>query len=701
MIRRGYIAKFVMMVVCLWAATAVAAGSDEAVSDSGTTGQPPAVEGVTEEQTFEEPPEPPPEPPPEQPLQNMEIETHRIAEASAGYRFVGTRDSGVRAAEYDYLHSSLAGGARLTHLGKDLKLDVDGAFLNTEDYFANLMADYGGYYRLTARTESLFHNLDHVTSDLGIFDDPDRAARYGVSTRRDSIQFRYKLHDYPIHLNLSHWLIDREGTQQRRYADFSFEDYYHNILIPTEPPIVPGSKLYFRSRSVKQVSSEGTAGFDAHLGPVNVVYSFLFREFDNGESTPIHEYKALTGPSEHNEDPESRYYSHTVKLYTSPAGGITGAASYTHGRRENLSSLTSVVGAANVKDTIQNAAGDFTYSPCAWFTTAIKYRHLTIDRDTPSTLFIPSLSTQTVTLRQGIDTRKDTISANLTIRPNMLMSVNGEYQGIFQHRSNTGTTDPKTMWNLPEDSDTHKGILTVLFRPIKGFRLRGLYEYTTTNNPLYDSDPEQKHEGRLLATYTNSSRWGASANYRIAREWNDRISRTTHPELLDSPETYVLPRDRNFVHASVGFWVSPIDRFTVSGNFGYLRTRAEQAVLFATVFNGMNAATEYVSQGEIYSVNAAYHASEQLDLSLAYQLVHSRSTFKPGRTTSDGTPTDGISELSRIKTVEHSLSARADYRLMKHFGCSLDYTYRAYDNRLSSEGDGAVHEVTALLKTSW
>lgn len=672
-----------MMVVCLWTATAVAAGSDEAVSDSGTTGQPPAVEGVTEEQTFEEPPE--------QPLQEMEIETHRIAEASAGYRFVGTRDSGVRAAEYDYLHSSLAGGARLAHLGKDLKLDVDGAFLNTKDFSANLMADYGGYYRLTARTESLYHNLDHLTGNV-IFTDLNPSDRYGVSTRRDSIQFRYKLHDYPIHLNLSHWLIDRQGSQQLRYADFDFTDYYFGLK---------QSQLYSRSRSVNQLSHEGTAGFDAHLGPVNVVYSFLFREFDNGESTPIHKYKALAGPAEHNEDPESRYYSHTVKLYTSPAGGITGAASYTYGRRENLSSLTSVVGADNVKDTIQNAAGDFSYSPCAWFTAAIKYRHLTIDRDTPSTMFIPSLSTPTVTLRQGIDTRKDTISANLTIRPNMLMSVNGEYQGVFQHRSNTGTTDPNTMWNLPEDSDTHKGILTVLFRPIKGFRLRGLYEYTTTNNPLYDSDPEQKHEGRLLATYTNSSRWGASANYRIAREWNDRISRTTHPGLPDSPEPYVLPRDRNFVHASVGFWVSPIDRFTVSGNFGYLRTRAEQAVLFATVFNGMNAATEYVSQGEIYSVNAAYHATEKLDLSLAYQLVHSRSTFKPGSTTSDGTLTDGISELSRIKTVEHSLSARADYRLMKHFDCSLDYTYRAYDNRLSSEGDGAVHEVTALLKTSW
>lgn len=682
-IRRGYITRFVVTMACLFATAGASVAAEADGADSAQLS--PVVGEQAEDIIFLEPPE--------QSEPELEVEAHRHVEASAGYRFVGTRDSGGRAAEYDYLHSSFAGDARLVHLGKDLKLDVDGAFLNRKDYVANFMFDYAGYYRLTARTESLYHNLDHLTSDGGIFDDLDPSARYGITTRQDAVQFRYKLRDYPIHLNLSHWLIDREGTQQLRYADFSFDDYYGGAGL---------SQLRSRSRRIDRSSHEGTAGFDAHLGPVNVVYSFQFRQLNDRESTPVDNYLALSsGLAEHNDNPESRYYAHTVKLYTSPAGGMTGAASYSYGRRENRSSLASVVGADKARDIIQNAAGDFTYSPCAWFTAALKYRHLEIDRDTPSTLLVASLAPSTVEPRQGIDTRRDIISANLTIRPNLLFSVNGEYRGTFQHRDNTGTADPARMWNLPENSDTHRGTLTVLFRPFKGLRLRGLYEYTATDNPLYDSDPERKHEGRLLATYTNSTRWGVSANYRIAREWNDHITWTTHPDPPTGSETYVLPRNRHFVHAALGFWVSPVERFTVSGNFGFLRTRAEQALLFARVLNDYDAAAEYISQGEIYSVNAAYQATEKVDLSLVYQQVRSRSVFRPDSLTSGGAPTGGVSELSRIKTLEHSLSARVDYQLAKNFGCALDYSYRAYDNRLSSDGEGAVHAVTALLKTTW
>lgn len=673
------------MVACLMATAAATAGADESAPDLGAGGQAPVVARQVEEEAFDEPPE--------QPYEGVEVEAQRQTAVSAGYRFVGIRDVGGRAAEYDYLHSSFTGDARLVHLGKDLKLDVDGAFLNRKDYVANLMFDYAGYYRLTARTESLYHNLDHETSDVNIIDDLDRSARYGITTRQDTVQFRYKLRDYPIHLNLSHWLIDREGTQQLRYADFSFENYYS---------ATPSSALYFRSRKIDRLSQEGTAGFDAHLGPINVVYSFQFRQFDDRKSTPTDVYQALSsGPAEHNETPESRYYAHTVKLYTSPAGGVTGAASYSYGRRENRTSLTTVSGADSARDTLQNAAGDFTYSPCAWFTTALKYRHLEIDRDAPSTLIVPSLSPSSVTPRPAIDTRRDIVSANFTIRPNTIVSVNGEYRGMFQHRGNTGSTASDTTWNLPENSDTHRGNLTVLIRPFKGLRLRGLYEYTTTNNPLYDSDPERKHEGRLLATYTSSGRWGLSANYRVAQEWNDHISRTTHPEPPVDPETYVLPRNRHFTHTALGFWVSPVERLTVSGNFGFLRTRAEQAVLFASVFNGQDVASEFVSQGEIYSINAVYRALDNLDISMAFQQVRSRSEFKPDEATSGGTPTNGIRELSRVKTLENSLSARADYRVTKHFGCSLDYTYRTYDNQLSSDGEGAVHAVSALVKTTW
>lgn len=677
--------RFVLMVAWLTATVTSAAAADEAVSDPVVSDQVPAVAEQVEEEI--------PDQTLEQSYDEMHPEAYRHAEGSAGYRFVGVTDSGVRAAEYDYLHSTFTGAARLVHLGKDLKLDVDGAYLNQKDYLANLMFDYAGYYRLTARTESLYHNLDHERSELAIVSDIDPSARYGITTRQDMAQFRYKLHDYPIHLNLSHWLIDRQGTQQLRYADFNFEDYYFG---PKE------SHLYSRTRTVHRTSHEATAGFDAHLGPINVVYSFQFREFDDRKSTPSHIFSVMGGPREHNENPESRYYAHTVKLFTSPAGGVTGAASYSYGRRENNSSLTTVVGADKGRDTLQNAAGDFTYSPCAWFTTVLKYRHQEIDRDAPSTLLVPSLSSTPIPLREGIDTRRDIISANFTIRPSTILSFNGEYKGEFQHRDNTGPTASATTWDLPESTDTHRGNLTVLLRPFKGLRLRGLYEYTTTNNPLYDSEPEQKHEGRLLLTYTSSSRWGLSANYRIARESNDHISRKTH-DLMDGtePRTYLLPLDRHFTHASLGFWVSPAERLTLSGNFGFLQTRSEQGVLFASRFNGMDAVADYVSQGEIYSLNAMYRPLDNLDLSLAYQQVRSRSDFKPATTTSLGTSTDAIRSFSQIKTLEDSLSARADYRVTKNFGCALDYTYRSYNNRLSSDGEGAVHLVTAHLKTTW
>jgi len=686
-LRRGYIARFVAAMACLVATVGVSVAADA----DGVDAEPLAADlsPVVDEQAGEggffegiEAPGP-----------GAALEAYRHLEASAGYRLVGTRDNGGRAAEYDYLHSSLAGNARLVHLGEDLKLDLDGTFLNRKDYVANVMFDYAGYYRLTARTESLFHNLDRERNILG---DPDPSPRYGITARQDMVQFRYKLHDYPIHLNLSHWLIDREGTRQLRYADFSFRDYFS---------ATPSSALHFQSQEVHRWTHEATAGFDAHLGPVNLLYSFQLRQFDNRKSTPVDLYQVSgSGPAEHNGDPESRYYAHTVKLYSSPAGGMTGAASYSYGRRDNRSSLSTVVGADKARDTIQNAAGDFTYSPCALFTAAFKYRHLEIDRDTPVTLGTSYLTPSSVEPRPGIDTRREIISANFTLRPTTILSLNGEYQGIFHHRDNTGT-DPDRIWTLPENSDTHKGNLTVLFRPFKGLRLRGLYGYTSTSNPLHDSDPERKHEGRLLATYTDSSRWGATANYRIAREWNDHVTRETDVDPVSSPgqedTRYVLPRKRNFFHAALGLWVSPVERLTVSGNVGFLRTQAEQAVLFASVFNGRDAASEYVSQGEIYSVSAAFRASENLDLSCAYQQVRSRSEFIPEATTSNGTSTAGIRELSRVKTLEHSLSSRIDYRLTKHVGCALDYTYRAYDNRLSPDGEGAVHVVTARLKATW
>lgn len=615
-----------------------------------------------------------------------ELETRRMAEASAGYRFVGTDGFGGRAAEYEYLHSSPAGGGQFVHLGQDLKLDADAAFLNRKDYLASLVGDFEGIYRFDLRTESFFHNLDHETLALDIFDDADRAQRFGISTRQDRVHLRYKLRDYPVHLNLTHWLIDREGTAQLRFADFTFD-----------PQLSSGNSLKSRSRRIDRHSQEGTVGLDAHFGPVNLAYSFQIRQHDERVGTPTDTFVTRPGPPEHNENPESRFYSHTVKLYSSLSGGMTGAASYSYGRRDNRSALATVSGADRTGDTLQNAAGDFTYSPCAWFTTSVRYKHQEIDRDAPATLLVPLLTPGAVNVRPAIDTKRDVISTNLTIRPSTVLSLNGEYRGSFLRRDSTGPG----LWELPAASDTHRGTLTVLLRPFKGLRLRGLYGYSTTDNPPYDTSPEEKHEGQLLATYAVGGGWGLTASYRIAREWNDNVSRKTNPFDGSPAVTHSLPLDRKAAHGAAGFWVSPAERLTISGHVGYLRNRVDQAVLFASALNSSQAATEYVSQGELFSLGAVYHVTEAFDLSLALQELRSRAEFQPAEVTGGGIPTAGVTELSRVRTIERSLSARADYHLSKRFSCGLDYSYRDYDNRDGTFGEGGVHVLAALLSTRW
>ncbi|BDV42835.1 outer membrane channel lipoprotein [Geotalea uraniireducens] len=634
----------------------------------------------------------------ELPFDEVEVETHRWLEVPVGYRFMSVEGYGGRAAEYEYLHSSFTGGAQLGSLGKDFKLVLDGAYANAKDYNAQLVADYKGYYRLNVRTESLYHNLDHERLNHPLFSDQNPTDTYGIAVRQDSVNFRYKLHDYPIHLNLGHWLLVRSGNSQLRYADYAFDG-------------AAGNALHSRSNRVDRRIHEGTAGFDAHLGPVNLVYTFLIRQFDDQVGTPqdnlIERRDPDTGAivrygglQQHNSDPESRFYSHTVKMYTSLSGGIVGAASYSYGKRENRSSLVTVSGTDQSSDTLQNAAGDFTYTPCRWFSVAVKYRHQEVDRNNASTLYTPFAANPVVTVRPSIDTRQDVLSAALSLRPITILTISGEYKGTFLRRDNTGTG--AALWQLPGESDTHRGTLTIFSRPFKGFRLRALYGYTAADTPAYDTLPERKHTGQLLASYNSVNRWGLSASYQIVREWNNQISRTAtdfnDPTLT---ATYVLPRDRFNYELATGFWFSPVERLTISGNYAYLRNRAEQALLVSHGEIGGYAGSDFVARSTVCGLNAAYQLTELLELSLALQQVRSLAEYNPDSATANGGSTAGIMELSRVKTVENSLSARAQYSLSQHFSCGVNYTYRDYDNKLATANEGTVHLVIASVKAKW
>jgi hypothetical protein len=636
---------------------------------------------------------------------------HLVSEAHAGYRFYNREGNGGRAAEYEYLHSNPMVSGLLDYLELDNKFALEGNFLNDRDYYGDLSYDHKGLYRLQLRTESLFHNLDHeslfspnpFTTASGVLyqaDDRNPGASYGVRVEQDLARFRYKLANYPLHLNLEYWRMTKEGSMQQRFADHAFEGSPNTI--------------FAQSRKIDRQTHEGNIVFDTHLGLVDLIYDFKIREFGDLSSTPSDSFIARTNATQgyvqhgagllsHDETPDSRFYSHTVKLHTSLSGGIVGAASYTFAKRENRSSLSDIQRANRAADTMHNVAGDLTYTPCGFFSMALKYRRQEVDRDAPDTLTTtnPAYVNPVFTVRPAMDTVRDTVTATLSFLPIRLLTIKGEYKGEFLSRDNLdGWNRPGITAStiLPENVNVHKATLTLLSRPLKGLRLKAQYSYSTVDNAMYGNAFEQRHEGSFLATYNAPGSWGVTANTRIIRENSDHLSISTLD--LSAPSvTFQLHRERELDNATFSLWFVPFRGLTVSGSYGLLRTSADQGVLFAGTQALSAVPTNYTSQAQVYSLSGLYRFSEKLDLSLILQQVRSFSKFTPG--VADSSLASEIQRISRTETRENSLSARGEYQFMKNISCLLDYSYRDYDDKSDGSLSGTLHTVSAFVRARW
>ena len=643
--------------------------------------------------------------PAEMPLAEVKVETHTNGSVSAGYRALSFDRYAGRAAEYTDLHSSPTFGAMYSIMGKDHKFAVEGSYITDRDYHGDLTYDYMGAYRLHLRTESLFHNLDHqqLAAPASIsLSDSDPAARYGIRVEQDLAAMRIRLGNNPLHLNLGYWRLYKKGTSQQIFADHAFN------------PVGAANAIYSKSSPVDSQTHEGKLGFDAHIGPLDLIYDFTIRQFTDhagvnrapfiDRADAALPFNRAAGSLEHNDALESRYLSHTVKLHTEQTGGIVAAASYSYGQRKNLSSLSDVSGVNGLSTTLQNAAGDFVYTPCKEFSLAVRFRHQEIDRDTASNLVYSPATPSLIPVLPAIDTTKDIVSTTLSIRPVDILTVKGEYRGEFTRRDNVDSWNRPgevVSMSIPENTATHRGILTLLSRPVKGLRIKARYSYTTTDNPAYGTSADERHEGQLLAVYSVKDRWGVTANYQNSYEENNSKEIATL-DLVNPSQSYSLPRERRSINATATVWGSIMQQLTLSGSAGLLRTKTDQDVLFAGTQTGSVAASNYTSQAVLYSINAAYRATEKLGLNLMFQQVRSNAEFDPAFLQYPvNNSTDGVKSISWLKTVENSVNFSADYALARNISCGVAYSYHSYNDDRSSAYDGSLHSVTGTLTAKW
>ncbi|MBJ6800015.1 hypothetical protein [Geomonas propionica] len=642
---------------------------------------------------------------------------------SLGYNFIFGDGYRGRAVEYGFLKSSRSGGLFYRHMEKDTNLELEGFYLNENDYHADLLMDYKGDYRLHLRTESLYHNLDRellfpARFEAGRTDDrnslaeyiplQDPVANYGVSVVQDRADFRYRLHNYPLHVNLGYWRYVKEGTIQQRFADTAFEG--------------ATNKIYAQARRVDQQIQEGHVGLDSHLGPVDLVYDFKVRYFEDRMPIPVDTYaqrNKFNGtpdflsqfpsglPRQHNENPDSSFFSHTVKLHTSLAGGLVGSGSYSFEQRENLSELSDTSGVRHMKSYLQNAAGDLIYTPSREYTFALKYRRQEIDYNKRGPLSNSAFTDPVMVVKAPSETTRDLITGTFSYRPRLDLALVGEYRGDFLRRDNVAELPTETTWGLPQSTSTHTGSLSAYYRPVKGLRTSAHYSYASAEHPAYGASFQNRQEAKLLATYTVNNRWGLTSHAILRRDQNDEVRKylVNFPfEPLSFSLAPLTSRSTNSENANIGAWWVPLQGLTVGATYSYLHQEVEQGILFTGVVVGSQAVSQFSSMSHVYGVNASYALTEKSDLAVAAQQIRSSAAFSPSdKSFSLTSSTDGIKEITAQDTVITSLSTRGEYRFTSALSTTLEYSFNDYNELKSAykSYSGTVHTIVAAVAAKW
>jgi hypothetical protein len=660
----------------------------------------------------------------------QEEAAYRYAHAQAGYQFITPDGATAAAAPYARLKSGVTGGLSAGTLGSSLKLSGEALMLNEDDYHTNLLFDYGGYYRLHLESEALWHNLlteqlpQSSTGQYATTQSPPPAGGYSLRTGISQVESRIKLGNNPIHINLGYWELSSRGTDQLRFGDYYFGDAQNRIVSV--------------NRQVDQITREGSVGADAHLGFFDIAYGFRIRDFSNQAPDTRYPFAVtgdgslIPGNQATNVISDSRVTSHTVRLYTDMSGGLTGTAAYILTQRENDADRGDAHPSSKPGETLQSVAGDLTYTPIKELSFALKYRRLQTEQQSPSTISypysqipattpLPGVYTATpgvLLVRPGINTAKDTISLSGIFRPSQQVTYRLEYRAILESRDNVPNSDlspddPTAIHN--EYRRTQTGLANVSWRPIPGFKVNAAYTYRSTDNPDWKTSASESHKGELFVTYTKNGAWGATASFVTNYEQSESSASTVASDqtLIVTPSgvaNFNLPRTNRNNAANTSFWFSPLERLTITTSYSFSQVNTDQSVLFANMSPASLAATNYRSTAHVYGIDAVYAVAEPLDILLGFQQVRSNSRFNVpdvAFTTLDTTTNTttsyssaGITDLTRLDTVETGVTARADWRISKYTGCSVNYSFRNY-NSGDVLNDGSVHTTMVSLTSRW
>ncbi len=679
----------------------------------------------------------------------------RVLEVDLGYRAVDTDGTPSRAAEYAPLEDSMTGGVLLQHDDGDRAFLFRGAYRDPKDYDLGLSFDYKALLRLNLREERMVHNLDHIPyaghpdardpavfvlantpADVPVtrvtFSDPDPGRDYQRRITLDEVTLRGKLPEYPAHLNLSYWRFEKKGAEQLRFVNENCAAACH---------------MQSRTREVDRVTEEVTAGFDAHLGPVDIAFLQTLREFREKErvedsfTTHVLRYFGPPRTLEHDAIPESRLSETTFMINLPPSGGFTSAASYTIGQRENRSSVVGVTPTDPETD-YQKLAADVTYTPGERWTFNLRYRMFELDSENPNLQNSNGVASPAnpfffsgIPVRESIDIDRDNYAATAVYRPSGRLTLKGEYEREEIRRSDTGLGEHHTFdgvykdnWALPSHEVIDRFRLGFSSRLLEKstLKLNGWVEHRNVDEPAYGISLSSSNNAFLSATYAPSPFWGANASLDVLRGRND--ARTVILLYDDDgngatpglPVPYDLDRHEARENFALGAWITPNEVISADLNYGLLQSRIAQDVLFGSTPDPTDPGgpndhaildddAEYDQRVHTLSAGVNVRFTKILSCRVEGYHIRSKARFSPGFDAATynyllgplagdavADPT-GLEEASELDIRQNGVKTRVRWDISPTLAATFEFTYDDYDDRRSSAYDGTRQTYLASL----
>ncbi|HWR73140.1 MAG TPA: hypothetical protein VN604_08210 [Nitrospirota bacterium] len=612
------------------------------------------------------------------------LETPFEADLRLGFGAVRTDKNAVKAAQYQYLHSSGAGSLVMEWDPLPHRFVLDSHYLNSKDYFADMDYSWRDVVVVNILTRGIFRNMEHLSfgaddpaTGFPSFTDRDPGDVYGLQTRISKGFFRFKLPDFPLHVFAEVRHLDRKGTFQQRFLHANYR--------------FPPAKIS-ESRTYETEGIEVSAGMNSHLGPVEIEYVHSQKELDvTGEKVLTDAFSNGVPGHRHNLVPDLESSADTIKLHTSLTGRLVAGATYTSGDKKNKDS--------DSKAEYSMTAGDVTLIPINNLALFLKYRHYETENKNPDTVIATTmLGPVTNNVRDSLTVERDTITGTARYRASEDLSFKAEYDveayqrktGIFGTNLPAPPAGAPAFWDLPKETTKGSAKLGVVYRLLRTILVRADYRRLSVDNPAYDTDPDSGDYAKTTVTWTPSPVMNFAVGYNGG--WEER----DYQDLALPGRKREASREQAI--GSMTFIIAK--RSSITATYSYFKNKVEQGIVFdnGTTTGGLERDAPYTDKSQSASLAVTHSPMDGVTLALEGKWSAAKGSFTlPGAVTGS----NGITELSDIKLSDNEVAAEIDVQLTKLLGYQVRYQRQEWDDKLDNSQDGTAETLLASLSLRW